>query len=75
MLSRPQRIRRGFQRLGLFLAAILLTIGLVLMAFDVAASMCGTFDERIFRRQASISDWEPSVSSLLAWLCGRRFVA
>ena len=36
MLSRLQRIRRGFRRLGLFLAAILLTIGLVLMAFDVA---------------------------------------
>ena len=71
MLSRPQRIRRGFHRLGLFLAAILLTIGLVLMAFDVA-------DLNVWhlrREDFPTSDWEPSVSSLLAWLCGRRFVA
>jgi hypothetical protein len=35
MLSRPQRIRDDFHRLGLFLAGLPLVIGVVLMAFDV----------------------------------------
>ena len=35
MLSTEHKIRRGFHWLAVFLAAILLAIGLVLMTFDV----------------------------------------
>jgi phosphotransferase system glucose/maltose/N-acetylglucosamine-specific IIC component len=36
MLSTEQKIRRLFHWLALFLAAILLTVGLALMSFDVS---------------------------------------
>jgi hypothetical protein len=35
MISRSQRIKRGFQWLGVVLAAALLVVGLILITFDV----------------------------------------
>ena len=47
MASTDQKIRRGFHWLAVFLAAILLVLGLVLMTFDVGDFWLGRADTPI----------------------------
>ena len=61
MLSRSQRIRRGFQWLSVVLAAALLVVGLILITFDVL---------ELDRRHVQQQDTSAAISTLLLGALG-----
>jgi hypothetical protein len=62
-MSTSQRVSRGFHRLGLFLAAILLVVGLVFMALDLVHL-------KLFETLPRLEDLPVLVFGILAGLIG-----